>query len=89
MALKDVFYNIATFLVSRKHGFFAGIADGVGDIFNVLSIGVTAILTVQHGFSSYTIAAFGALLAGSTVGGAIGTKLGEKLSNRLDAPDKP
>lgn len=84
MAAKDVFYNVATFLISRKHGFYAGIADGFGDIFSVLSVGVTAILTVTNGFSVNTIYAFAALLVGSIVGGTAGTKLGVWFSDTLD-----
>lgn len=62
----------------------AGIADGVGDICNVLSVGVTAVLTVAHGMSINTVYAFATLLVGSVVGGYTGTKLGVWLSDKLD-----
>lgn len=84
MAVKDIAYAINTFLISRKHGFTAGVADGVGDICNVLSIGLTAILAVHQGFTAHTVAAFVVLLAGSIVGGWAGTKLGELASARLE-----
>lgn len=88
MAVKDIAYNIATYLISRNHGWIAGIADGFGDIANVLSVGIAGVLTVQHGLSPATFEAFGALLLGSVTGGAAGTALGKKLSDRLDKTPK-
>lgn len=88
MAVKDVAYNVATFLVSRNHGFTAGLADGLGDVANVGSVGVTAVLTVHNGMSLATVEACGALLVGSVVGGAAGTRLGKALSDRLDQTPK-
>lgn len=88
MAIKDLFGSVAVFLVSRNHGLTAGLADGLGDVASVLSIGVTAILTVQHGLALITVAACGALLIGSVVGGTVGTTLGKALSDHLDQTPK-
>lgn len=84
MTIKDVAYSIATYLISKGHGWAAGVADGFGDIASVLSIGVTAILTVHNGVSLLTFEAMIALLFGSVTGSVVGTKLGQVCSARLE-----
>lgn len=84
MAAKDVASNTSIYLVSKGHGLWAGLADGMSDVATVLSIGVTAVLTTQHGFSLVTTLAFMALITGSVVGGVLGTRLGRAASDRLE-----
>ena len=84
MAVKDVAYNIATFLISRKHGFTAALADIVGDIATTLSAGITGALTLAQGVSTETLGAFAAMAVGSLVGGVAGTRLGAVISDQLD-----
>lgn len=87
MCIKDVASNASVYLVSRGHGLWAGITDGLSDIAAVLSIGVTAVITVDHGLSWFTIAVFAALVAGSVLGGVLGTRLGKHIDTQLGGSD--
>ena len=84
MALKDVASNASVFLVSRQHGLWAGVADGLSDIAAVFSIGVTGALTVTGGLTLATWGALLGLVAGSLVGGVVGTRLGKRAADHLD-----
>lgn len=83
MTVKDVASNASVYLVSKGHGLLAGIADGLSDIASVLSIGVTAVLTVADGVHWTTVLACAALFAGSIVGGVVGTRLGSATVDKL------
>lgn len=85
MALKDVASNASVFLVSRQHGLWAGVADGLSDVAAVFSIGVTGALTVTGGLTLATWAALVGLLAGSLVGGVVGTRIGKRAADHLDS----
>lgn len=84
MMAKDIASNISIYLVSKEHGVWGGVADGLSDIASVLSIGITAVVTSQHGFSLETVLAMVALFMGSVLGGAVGTKLGIESAERLE-----
>jgi hypothetical protein len=81
MACKDAFYTTSTYFISRRRPFLAACFDVGGDIASVISIGVTAVLTVQHGISSLTLFAFAALAVGSFIGTFAGVRLATWLSD--------
>ena len=82
---KDVASNASVYLVAKNHGLWGGVADGLADVLSVLSIGVTAVVTVQHGFSPVTVFSMAALFGGSILGGVLGTRLGKRASDHLDS----
>jgi hypothetical protein len=84
MMLKDIMGNSSIYLVSKGHGLWAGVADGLSDIASVLSIGITAVVTSQHGWSLETVLAMAALFLGSILGGIVGTRLGKSASDRIE-----
>ena len=82
MAAKDTLYTASTFFISRAKPLLASVFDVGGDISLVISVGVTSLVTIQHGFSGLTVLAFGAMAVGSFAGTFAGVRLATKLGER-------
>lgn len=68
MASRDALGTVATACIVHERKVLAGVFDGLCDIGNVVSITVTGAVTLEHGLTPATFAAFAALFAGSMLG---------------------
>lgn len=80
MALKDVAYVAAEFLVSRSRALYASACDIVGDISTLLTVGYGGITVVHHGFSLVTLYVCIAIAIGSVLGTFGGLRLGQLIN---------
>lgn len=75
MAVRDLLGALVTTAVAHGRGLLAGACDAGCDVATVLSVGVTAVVTADHGLSSMTLLAFAALIGGSVVGTVLGVRM--------------
>lgn len=79
MALKDVAYVAAEFLVARSRALWASLCDIAGDFASVLTYGLSGYEVVKHGFGPETVGILVAIAAGSLLGTTMGVRLGHIL----------
>ncbi|MGH2519754.1 MAG: hypothetical protein ACRDF8_08125 [Chloroflexota bacterium] len=89
MLAKDLLGTLTVGCINHGRGALAGAFDVLGDMAQVLSIGVTGVVTVQSGLSQRTALAFVALGAGSMAGTVWGVRLGAWLERHLAGPALP
>lgn len=75
MAVKDVFATGQIMFVAKGRRLLAGMADGFGDLANLLSLGLGAVEVGAHGWSVSSLLVGVALFCGSVVGTEIGSRL--------------
>lgn len=88
MAIKDVAYVAAEFLVSRKRTLMASFCDIAGDVATLLTIGYGGYEVINHGFGLATILVVLAIAVGSLVGTALGVRFGSFLMDKFPS-DEP
>ncbi len=86
MAAKDTLYSASTFFIAQSKPLLASCFDVGGDTALVISVGVTSLVTVQHGFSGETVAAFAAMAVGSFAGTFAGVRLAAWLGHKAGQP---
>lgn len=88
MAIKDVAYVAAEFLVSRKRGILASACDIMGDIATLLTIGYGGYEVIHNGFGITTLLVILAIAVGSLIGTMLGVHAGTFLMDHFPS-DEP
>ena len=84
MMVRDIFATAQILFLARGRRLLAGVADGLGDVANVVSLGVGGVEVATHGLSFTSVLVCVSLFAGSVAG----TEIGDRASNRLDRATK-
>ena len=83
MAVKDLLYNAATVFVAREKALPAAIFDMLGDLANVLTIGVGGMSIVRYGVSFESLLFCAAMGAGSVAGAYGGVRVAQFFERRM------